>query len=32
LLLIKSAQERVTSFLMEMAARGCGNKEVSLPM
>jgi CRP/FNR family transcriptional regulator, nitrogen fixation regulation protein len=32
LLLIKSAQERVASFLMEMAGRGCGSDEVSLPM
>ena len=32
LLLIKSAQERVASFLMEMAGRGCGTDEVALPM
>lgn len=32
LLLIKSAQERVASFLMEMAGRGCGSDEVALPM
>ena len=32
LLLIKSAQERVASFLMEMAGRGCESDEVSLPM
>ena len=32
LLLIKSAQERVASFLMEMAGRGCGIDEVALPM
>jgi CRP-like cAMP-binding protein len=32
LLLIKSAQERVASFLMEMAGRGGGIDEVALPM
>jgi CRP/FNR family nitrogen fixation transcriptional regulator len=27
-----SKEERVASFLMEMAGRGCGNDEVALPM
>ena len=32
LLLILSAQERVTSFLLEMAGRSCANAELELPM
>jgi CRP/FNR family transcriptional regulator, nitrogen fixation regulation protein len=32
LLLIKSAQERVASFLLEMAERACGGNIVELPM
>jgi CRP/FNR family transcriptional regulator, nitrogen fixation regulation protein len=32
LLLVKSAQERVASFLVEMAERGCANTIVELPM
>ena len=32
LLLIKSAQERVASFLLEMAGRGSEAEEVTLPM
>jgi CRP/FNR family transcriptional regulator, nitrogen fixation regulation protein len=32
LLLIKSAQERVISFLLEMAGRGSEANEVTLPM
>jgi CRP/FNR family transcriptional regulator, nitrogen fixation regulation protein len=32
LLLIKSAQERLVSFLLEMAERACGGNVVELPM
>jgi CRP/FNR family transcriptional regulator, nitrogen fixation regulation protein len=32
LLLVKSAQERVASFLLEMADRGCANNVIELPM
>jgi CRP/FNR family transcriptional regulator, nitrogen fixation regulation protein len=32
MLLIKSAQERVASFLLEMAARGCDGNTIELPM
>ena len=32
MLLIKSAQERVVSFLLEMAVRTSGTNEVKLPM
>jgi CRP/FNR family transcriptional regulator, nitrogen fixation regulation protein len=32
LLLVKSAQERVASFLLEMAERGCSNNVIELPM
>jgi CRP/FNR family transcriptional regulator, nitrogen fixation regulation protein len=32
LLLVKSAQERVASFLLEMAERACANNTIELPM
>jgi CRP/FNR family nitrogen fixation transcriptional regulator len=32
LLLVKSAQERVAGFLLEMAKRACGGNAIDLPM